>query len=119
LRITFNSDTTNNYQFTGARSSAGAAYLPYRSGDVANIEFLRNGTSTTNGNYAFLQFRGCDGTGFKPFVATSNCTDSTTTGNEYIQSGYYKGTSAITTVQLFTSSGNNFTGGTFYVYGAQ
>jgi hypothetical protein len=118
LRITFNSDTTNNYQFTGARASAGAAYLPYRSGDVANIEFLRNGTSTSSGNYGFLQFRGCDGTGFKPFVSTSNCTDSTTSGNEYIQSGYYKGTSAITTVQLFTSSGNNFTGGKFYVYGA-
>jgi len=119
LRITFNSDTGNNYQCSGARSAAGAAYLPFRSGDSGNIEFLRNGTSTTNGNFGFIQLRGCDGTGYKPLVLTSNCVDSTTTGNEYVQSGYYKGTSAITSVTLFTSSTNDFTGGKFYVYGAQ
>ena len=118
LRITFNSDTANNYHASGARSAAGAAYLPNRSGDAGNIEFLRNGTSTTNGNFGFIQLRGCDGTGYKPFVLTSNCVDSTTSGNEYVQSGYYKGTSAITLITLFTSSGNNFTGGKFYVYGA-
>jgi hypothetical protein len=63
-----------------------------------------------------IQLRGCDGTGLKPFVSNSTVQDTTVPAEIYAGTGYYKGTSAISSVTVFGI--NNYTSGRIYVYGA-
>jgi hypothetical protein len=117
INLTFNSDTGNNYNFIGLRSAAGAAALPYASGDTSSITLSRNGNDAARESDALIHIRGCDGTGYKPYSLNSQLTDSSPTGQEFYGTGYYKGTSAITSVTV-TSTVGNFDEGTIFVYGA-
>jgi hypothetical protein len=112
--LQFNSDTGNNYNFIGLERAGSSAIVPYASGLTSNIfTVFPGGTTTAN---VFLQVRGCDGTGFKPFVLNSRTPTTDVPARVFHGSGYYQGTSAISSVTVFGL--NNWTAGTVYVYGA-
>jgi len=111
--LRFNSDTGNNYQFIGLQKPDTGAVVQSRSGDTSSISLFDTGS---NSAFAMIQFRGCDGTGFKPFVLNSTVSDTAVPARIYAGTGYYKGTSAISSVTIFGL--NNFTAGTIFVYGA-
>jgi hypothetical protein len=115
INLRFNGDTGNNYQWMGFQRSAGSAVTTTRSGDTSSIDLVTPG-GTANG-WAVIQVRGCDGTGFKPITFDSATSDPTTAPAVVNGgSGYYKGTSAISSVTIFGL--NNFTQGTVFVYAA-
>ena len=111
--LQFNSDTGNNYQFIGLQKPDTGAVVQYRSGDTSSIQLLNTGSNTA---FAMIQLRGCDGTGLKPFVLNSTVSSTAVPARIFAGTGYYKGTSAISSVTIFGL--NNFTAGTIYVYGA-
>lgn len=117
FNLTFNGDTASNYNFVYFRSTANAAALPILTGETSSIEVSRMGNSASSAVEAVIQIRGCDGTGWKPFVINSAQSDNATTGRDVVGSGYYKGTSAITSVTITCVTGS-FDAGSISVYGA-
>jgi hypothetical protein len=112
--LQFNSDTGNNYNFIGLERNSTSAVVPYASGLTSNIFTVSPGG--TNAANVFLQVRGCDGTGFKPFVLNSRAASTDVPARVFHGTGYYQGTSAISSVTVFGL--NNWTDGTVFVYGA-
>jgi hypothetical protein len=117
FELIFNSDTASNYTFLGSRSVANAAYTNYTSIDYTQIDLARQDNNAATTVSAVLQLRGCDSTGYKPFVLNSGASANGTSGQNFSGSGYYKGTSAISSVTIRSTAGN-FDAGKIYVYGA-
>ena len=73
------------------------------------------GASALNNINSIFRFSGTGTAGIKP-MTQSNQAGGSTTNVAYSTNGFYSGTSAISSVTVF--SGNNFDTGTIYVYGA-
>jgi hypothetical protein len=122
IDITFNSDTTNNYGFLFSQLNGGTTFGTSSfsaSGSVLDPR-IRVGsisataTSTISGG---LTITSADSTGFKPFISTFGCNaQGGIDGQSRFGQGFYKGTSAITSITA-TSTGSNFDAGTMYIYG--
>lgn len=112
--VRFNSDTGNNYYWAGLKLENTTVY---KDGPYSNELFVGSqgnvGTDQCSGS---LIVHGAKATGFKPYTLGSIGT-GTTNSNSVSFNGFYKGTSAITSISFLSSSGN-FDNGTLYIYGA-
>jgi hypothetical protein len=112
--VRFNSDTGNNYYWAGLKLENTTVY---KDGPYSNELFVGSqgnvGTDQCSGS---LIVHGAKATGFKPYTLASIGT-GTTNSNSVSFNGFYKGTSAITSISFLSSSGN-FDNGTLYIYGA-
>jgi hypothetical protein len=110
FRIRFNADTGNNYGFTSFYRLADASTGFTSSTAVAQIDLGRQNNAGAN-IYTVMQVNGAKTTGVKPLSYSNQGSTS------YIGNGFYKGSSAITSVSAIAASGN-WDNGTIYIYGA-
>lgn len=112
--VRFNGDTGNNYYFAGLKLENATVF---KDGFFSNSLFAGSqGNVASNNMSAILFVEGAKATGFKPYQIGS-IGSGTTDSNSVVFTGFYTGTSAITSVSLISSSGN-FDNGTIYIYGA-
>jgi len=117
MGLRLNADTTvGNYTGFGINNStsAGAQYN-LALGSIGYWDIFYTGTpASSNGNFV-ATIDGTNSSGIKPIQVASTASGS---GYEpYNLTGYYGGSSAISSITLISSSGN-FDAGTVYVYGA-
>ena len=118
----FNGDTGANYNLFGAQWVAGATYV---SGNLTNeqglaqgeVNLARMGTVAAGVVAGYFNVDGCNTSGNKIFQSLASCDTNGNTGRAYGLSGYYTGSSTISSVTIKSSTGN-FDSGTLYVYGA-
>jgi hypothetical protein len=110
FRIRFNADTGNNYGFTSFYRLADASTGFTSSTATAQIDLGRQATPGSN-IYTVMQVNGTKTTGLKTISYSNQGSTS------YIGNGFYKGSSAITSVSAIAASGN-WDNGTIYIYGA-
>ena len=121
----FNGDTGSNYLYAGGAFKAPASYSAGISdkqesgtGGQTSIESIQTSSSATSAGAVGVQISGANSTGFKAFQLSGN--SNTSGGNDQqgvVISGIYKGSAAITSVSVISSSGN-FDTGTIFIYGA-
>jgi hypothetical protein len=119
LQVILNSDTTANYQQVTAQITAAAvnSISTDYSGLWGNsIYFATLATNAAGAARMNCQIDGTGTAGLKT-LNFSTWVDSYTSSVAQQGAGAYKGTSAITSVSIKSSSGN-FDAGTLYVYGA-
>lgn len=117
LALRFNSDTGSNYVWNAWRLTYGAPSTALSYGQSTQTSMYiaeQSGTATQNNLTASILVQDADQTGLRPIDFVSG--SSTTDGNAFIGNGYYKGTSAITSVSIVSLSGS-LDNGTVYVYG--
>lgn len=114
-----NNDSTNNYIYNGFSGTWNSTYNNANYGTVAGltgngIYLGQMGTGAGNTVYGSAFFDSTDSTGWKPFRSIGN--GDGTAPTTYILLGLWKASAAITSITLFSDSGN-FDNGTLYVYG--
>lgn len=117
IYIRLNTDSTNgNYVWAGVNNQASANTVSTSSNNGFVVAGLSNNASS--GVYGFASITGTTGTsGYMHIISNAMSTAATGSGqNGYSHQGYYKPSAAITSVSLFSETGN-FDGGTVYVYG--
>lgn len=119
IGIRLNTDTGNNYyQYGGAWEwpSAYAATIPQPQGSVYST--IRLGWLSGNANSevsGFVNLSGCNSSGLKAFQSFGQTSAGGSNGQfSYHQAGYYNSSSTISSVSIFSSSGN-FDNGLIYV----
>jgi len=120
VKIRFNADSATNYYQWGSRIDAASTYnaynfyqLPYSDDGIFCVKHSSNAGSQSTG---FAQITGCNSSGKKVFIQNAGADATGGNGQWQINSGgYYDSSSTISSVSLFSSSGN-FTGGTLYIY---
>ena len=114
--LRFNSDSGSNYDqaFIYTLNSAGSAYEGEQRTDKAQLG--RIGNSASDIMYAYANLSGANATGIKPYQFNSY-TSGATGNRSYATTGFYKGTSTISSVSIISDTGN-FDAGTIFVYGA-
>jgi hypothetical protein len=118
LRIRFNSDTGANYGYimTRGQNNTGTTFVGY---EVATADTAlmvgNNGNAEANTISANVMVSGANATGYKPISLSSYALGN----GAYMGTGdaWYSGTSVITSVSII-SNGQNFDGGTVFIYGA-
>jgi hypothetical protein len=110
FRIRFNSDTGNNYGFTSLYQLGDGSVGFTSSTAAAQIDLGRQSNAGAN-IYTVMQVNGAKTTGVKPISYSNQGSTS------YIGNGFYKGSSAITSVSAIAATGN-WDNGTIYIYGA-
>ena len=110
----FNGDSASNYQVYGLKFTTTTAAL--NPGLKSFLDFGKMGNNAANPVDGIMHVFGAKSTGYKP-VSISAAGDGSVTNASTISNGYYKGTSAITSVSFISDVGN-FDAGTIYVYGA-
>jgi hypothetical protein len=84
---------------------------------VENNSSIENAYRTDSGPwYLYGTVTGANGTGYKNYQIASRGQGADSTASRFL-SGYYEGTSAITSITFALQSGS-FSQGTFYIYGA-
>lgn len=126
IAVRFNADTGSKYSLAGplisAPSTYSATYLGRNSSapdslTAAYLGVLSSNAASSLGGY--LRIFGCKSTGLKPYICAGSAGDSGGNGHQsYISGGTYSATAAITSISLFSDTGN-FDAGTVYVYEAQ
>ena len=113
--LRFNSDSGSNYDqaFIYTLNGAGSAYESELR--TTRAELGKIGDPASDIMYAYVNIFGANATGVKPYQFNSYT--GAAQGRSYVTTGFYKGTSAITSVSILSSSGN-FDAGTIFVYGA-
>jgi hypothetical protein len=122
IGIRLNGNTGSSYAQYGPYISAGATYnagnftaLDY-TGTRIDMAYLSNNASSVAWGGLLLQ--GCNGSGKKMFSQIGGADAAGGTGQTLVSSfGLYDSSSTISSVSLFSSSGN-FDAGTFEVYGS-
>jgi hypothetical protein len=123
ISLRLNTDTGANYNFVGVRLTAATTYAKgnfiganlttttnYWIGQMAN-------TSASSAVSGYCIISGCNTSGLK-MINSAGGGDDSGGGNSqelYFNGGYYSSTSTISSISLFSSTGN-FDGGTVYVY---
>jgi hypothetical protein len=110
----FNADSGSNYAFLGMRMTP-STYFTGQTLSQTTIDLGYTGSSAADTVSAIAIIDGANATGFKPVVSSSVA--SGTNSQSMMQTAYYKGTSAITSVTIHADSGN-LDAGTVFVYGA-
>jgi len=110
FRIRFNSDTGSNYGFTSLYQLADASVGFTSSTAADRIDLGRQNNAGAN-IYTVMQVNGAKTSGVKTISYSNQGSTS------YIGNGFYKGSSAITSVSAIAATGN-WDNGTIYIYGA-
>jgi hypothetical protein len=121
----FNGDTGSNYMYAGVQFSAPASYgasilQQQSSAGRTDIESIQLANTASSAGSVGLAISGSNSTGFKAFQM-SGTANTGSGGNDQAGvsiSGIYKGTAAITSVSVISSTGNFDGSGTIYIYGA-
>lgn len=123
VNLTFNSDSGSNYDGVRARwdSTTTLADQIAQTSVQALTVVAGNGPSNYfgTGEIIFPDYRGT--TAYKTFLSRSTAAIAQSTGNiqERYQTGFWRSTSAITSITLTLASGNFVTGSKFTLYGMQ
>lgn len=111
MYLRLNGDSGNNYNYMGAVQASGYDV----SGNTTAFLLGRMGTGAGDFVTSSSIIQGTGGVGYKPINVNSYASGTSASG--VALGGYYKGTSAITSVAIFSGTGN-LDAGTVYVYGA-
>jgi hypothetical protein len=111
--LRFNSDSGSNYLDVGLNDTGGTVGNESNAG--TSYRLAKQGNSAANIVWGIARVSGANATGYKPIAVSSAGAGSAQVA--YSTQGYYKGTSAITSVSIISSTGN-FDAGTIYIYGA-
>jgi hypothetical protein len=111
--LRFNSDSGSNYLDVGLQDAGGT--ISNESNAGTSYRLAKQGNSAANIVWGIARVSGANATGYKPIAVSSAGAGSAQVA--YSTQGYYKGTSAITSVSIVSSTGN-FDAGTIYIYGA-
>ncbi len=113
--IQFNNDSSSAYAYAGVLNS-----------DSNSLSFERNNSNTfmplaalaaAGGDWsAHIQVNAASSTGIKPVIYAVAASGSGAGARQRSHSGFYSGSSAITSITL-TANGGNFDAGTVFVYG--
>ncbi len=118
VTLRLNTDTGSNYYEAGFKGQTNNTVGPYNSNGEVYYMLGRFDRSTT-ANYCGIQIDGCNSTGIKTISTVSGMQAYNNSGEfSLVTVGHYTGSSAITSVSLYTLDGQNFDNGTMYVYGA-
>lgn len=123
IYVRINTDTTNNYQYSyhsyiGSGAYAAKDMVYAGTGPNTGIPLCQMSTSATSLVSGFVQIIGAATAGKKMFMSQASCDPGGAGGYwDYKCGGFWDNTSTITSISLFSSSGN-FDNGTFTVYGA-
>ena len=124
INIRLNTDTGSNYYPVGARFDIESSYNVNNFGpDPSSAATARNSIQLAqlSGNassqaFGALQITGCNTAGVKVFNGVGGAIASGSNGQRFfIRQGYYNSASTITSVSVFSDSGN-LDNGTVYVY---
>lgn len=123
LRMRFNGDTGSNYDHYGTRFEPSGTYNivdwsrenTTSATEIALARLSGDAGTTISGGLAMF---GCNSTNKKPFIFNAAGNPGSSSG-QIIRSnhGIYHGTSTISSVTLFLSTGN-FDGGSIFIYGS-
>lgn len=116
MRLEINADTGSNYYAAGLRKSGASTLEADSDNGGANFKWGCPGNSAADTLTAFITIDGTNATGIKP-ISVSSKASGTTSSLSYAWNGFYAGTSAVTSVRVYSDTGN-FDAGTIYVYGA-
>jgi hypothetical protein len=112
--LQFNNDTGSNYSYNGYKITIPSTVVAEAVQNNTQITLGKN--NSLNGYYGLsMKIDGTNATGIKPFEFKSY--NGITGASLFAGTGRYKGSSAISSVKITSSSGN-FTAGTIYVFGA-
>jgi hypothetical protein len=120
FRVRPNNDTGANYIAAGVNNQYASSYSPSnfnRTLDLAANAIFTGTMGNTAGSTvtASIYLENTNGTSWVPFACMSAGAD--TDARQNFTQGLWKGTAAITSISITSSSGN-LDGGTIYVYGA-
>lgn len=121
ISLRLNTDTGNNYYVLGnttngptSYSNSQFSYFDGWGGDRINIGKMSNNAGSVIMGYALLD--GCNTTGVKSFQASGGGDNASSEQHRmYNLGGYYDSASTISSISIFSSTGN-FDSGTVYVY---
>jgi hypothetical protein len=119
INLRLNGDTGLNYDYAGSYITGSSPYAQNQIG--ANYYLPLGITANTSSSElrAGINIYNANSTEWKIINSSAAASYvSTATGNVGLN-GFYKGTSAITSVTIYNTVANNFTGGTVYIYGAE
>ena len=112
--LRLNADSGSNYAFLGMRMTP-ITYFTGQTLSQTTIDLGYTGSSAADTVSAIAIIDGTNAAGFKP--VTSSSVASGTNSQSMMQTTYYKGTSAITSITIHADAGN-LDAGTVFVYGA-
>ena len=121
ISVRFNTDTATNYVAIGAQFVGGGSYSPdlYRRYTQTALDAITLGKMASNDDAqvsGILRVDGCNSAGVKAYTAGGmGSTEGGTAQEGWNIGGVYNSSSTISSVSIFSSSGN-FDGGTVYVY---
>ena len=121
--IRLNGDTGSNYYSVGMRGTAGAAnsnYERFNPGADTGFPFAFHDQLTSGGapvGAVGAYIYGCKGSGVKMLDLKGSGADSRAANYQYNTTGYYNSASTISSVSIFSGTGN-LNSGTVYVYGS-
>jgi hypothetical protein len=119
--VQLNTDTGNNYNCYGNKTTASSAYAAgsytlVNSSATSSISLATMANAAASGSGAFLRISGCNSTGAKVFSGAGGASLSTGSGQIlYNVGGYYTGSSTVSSVSIYSDTGN-FDNGTVFIY---
>jgi hypothetical protein len=116
LRLRFNTDDTAKYQWAAVGDQAGSVFAAstFEAGTNIRLSKMGNSAADTWGD-VMVKVIGGKTSGIKVVDWNSRAFGSTT-NQQLAGTGFYTGTSAITSISVISSTGN-FDSGTVFVYG--
>ena len=120
IGVRFNTDTASNYYSYGQYMYVANTYSAGNFGDVQGANYMVNIASTSNvaGGYGsgYCILTGANSSGVKIYQAAGGgWTSGGNTQTQYVIGGYYNSSSTISSISVFSTSGN-LDAGTVYVY---
>lgn len=122
ISVRLNADTGNNYGHFGMSIEPASTYSSGLVGVIDQVtsvySFAQMSNNAGSEISGFVSISGCNSTGIKMIHSSGAAsTNSGVNGGNRVLGGYYTGTSTISSVSLYSSTGN-FDSGTLFVYGA-
>lgn len=120
IYVRLNTDTASNYYVYGPNIGVASTYsvnnFEAMTGQDSGIAVGRMSSAVASNAYGYALFSGCNASGQKIFNAAGTGRPSGGSGHEVmVVGGYYDSASTISSVSLFSTSGN-FDAGTIFVY---
>ncbi len=122
VSIRFNADTGSNYayagnQFIGSTTYSSGSFVGFSNLSVTSFPLGRMGANAASLVHGTLYLTGGNSTGLKMLQSSGGGTDdgSATGMRNYNVGGFYNSASTISSVSVFSSTGN-FDAGTVYIY---
>lgn len=120
VTVRFNTDTAANYNYTGWREVVAANYQlgntaveDDQAATYVHMGAINNSAGGFMSGYLFVS--GCNAAGLKPYWGAAGASADTIGGRSHIIGGFYDSASTISSVSLFSSSGN-WDNGTLFIY---